>query len=350
MQRTLAASPPEAGRWAKLRLVAIDKVTLALPEYPALWRRFGSHTTSKGLTTISVELVCAFHVGCRLPFAYCFDRACSSEHQLLCRLLGGLKKGDLVLIDNGFYSLEAFTQLRRRGCHFLCPMTTAGRPRVKRKLGEGDYLCEITSIDRRTRVKRTLTVRVIYACAPGFRRRRLVTSLLDPLAYPAAELAAIYHQRWHIETFYRDFKSTMRANRWHCQSPDTFAKELAVKMILVCLVRRAMLAAAGRHQLPVGQLSFSAALTATNAFLAHLLRSSPDDFARLYDRFVDACGRSRVRQRPGRAYSRDKQTYRRRSRGMIKKKRGRPPKAPSLPPPDPSMAFTLRNGTTELLP
>jgi hypothetical protein len=42
-------------------------------------------------------------------------------------------------------------------------------------------------------------------------RRRLVTSLLDPILFPASELARIYHMRWDIETFYRDYKHTLGA-------------------------------------------------------------------------------------------------------------------------------------------
>ena len=36
-------------------------------------------------------------------------------------------------------------------------------------------------------IKETMKVRVVYVRRNGFRRRRLVTSLLDPVAYPASE-------------------------------------------------------------------------------------------------------------------------------------------------------------------
>lgn len=39
---------------------------------------------------------------------------------------------------------------------------------------------------------------------------RLVTTLLDPQRYPAAELAALYHQRWEIETAFYGLKVTLR--------------------------------------------------------------------------------------------------------------------------------------------
>lgn len=39
---------------------------------------------------------------------------------------------------------------------------------------------------------------------------RLITTLLDPVRYPAAELAELYHQRWEIETAYYGLKVTLR--------------------------------------------------------------------------------------------------------------------------------------------
>jgi hypothetical protein len=69
---------------------------------------------------------------------------------------------------------------------------------------------------------------VLFVYRKGFRRRRLVTSLLDPILFPASELANIYHMRWDIETFYRDFKHTMRTTSWHCATPTTFHQELLV--------------------------------------------------------------------------------------------------------------------------
>ena len=42
---------------------------------------------------------------------------------------------------------------------------------------------------------------------------RLLTSLLDPAAAPAAELAALYHQRWEIETAFDELKTHLRGSK-----------------------------------------------------------------------------------------------------------------------------------------
>src|SRR5262245_10313422 len=41
----------------------------------------------------------------------------------------------------------------------------------------------------------------------GFRAQTLLTSLLDPVAYPAAEIVALYHERWELELGFDEVKT-----------------------------------------------------------------------------------------------------------------------------------------------
>lgn len=113
-------------------------------------------------------------------------------------------------------------------------------------------------------------LRLVYVYRKGFRRRRILTNLLDPDRYPSHDLAALYHRRWDIETFYRDFKETMQARTWHCQTPDTFEKELTMHMIAVVLIRNTMLEAARSQNLRPARLSFCRALTEARVFLRRI--------------------------------------------------------------------------------
>jgi len=197
------------------------------------------------------------------------------------------------------------------------------RPQVVRSLAPGDYLCLIKDYNNKT----TLTVRVVFVYRNGFRRRRLVTSLLDPNLIPASELAGLYHMRWDIETFYRDFKHTLHATSWHCHTPISFQQELLMHMITLCLIRLAMLEASRSANIFVSQLSFARALTETRLFLKILLSTAGGLlWTSLWEEFVQCCSRHRVHFRPDRQYPRDRQQYRRKSRGLEKRPRGRKPK------------------------
>jgi hypothetical protein len=322
----------DRSRWRGFRLLATDKTTLALPESPSLFECFGAHKGSQGLGPVAVELCCLFDLISRAPLRFVYDKVCASEHKLILKLIRHLKKGDLLLLDSGFYYCATFVKILLRLAHFIIPTKTTTRPRVVRKLADGDYLCEIKD----SKDKTTLTVRVVFIHRDGFRRRRLVTSLLDPVLYPASELARLYHMRWDIETFYRDFKHTLGAMSWHCQSPESFHREILVHMIALCLIRIAMLEASCLRNVSVAQLSFARALTETRLLFKLLVSTAGVDlWPSIRAAFVLCCARHLVHSKPGRQFSRDRQEYRRKSRGLEKRRSGRRPKskeATPLPP------------------
>ena len=213
-----------------------------------------------------------------------------------------------------------------------------------RKLAEGDYLCQIKDYDEKT----NLTVRVVFVHRNGFRRRRLVTSLLDTILFPASELARLYHMRWDIETFYRDFKHTLRATSWHCQSPRSFHQEILVHMIALCMIRIAMLEAGCLMNVSVAQLSFARALTETRLLFKLLVSTADVDlWPSIWAAFVLCCAQHRLRSKPGRQFPRNRQEYRRKSRGLEKRRLGRRPKSkkPSPLPPGPETRKDSKGAT-----
>ena len=340
VSRLLTACNHQRHRWHGLRPIAADKTTLALPESPSLYKRFGAHKGQQGLGPIAVELCCLFDLVSRAPLRFVFDKVCTSEHKLIVKLIRTLKKGDLLLIDSGFYYCATFIKILARKAHFLIPAKSNNRPKVLRTLGQSDYLCQIKDSHDHT----TLIVRVLFVYRKGFRRRRLVTSLLDPIAFPASELANLYHMRWDIETFYRDFKHTMKATCWHCRTPTTFHQELLVHMIVVCLIRIAMLEASQLAKVCVGHLSFARALTETRLFFQLILSSGQSNsWTFMWAAFVKYCAKYRVKIKPNRQFPRDRQQYRRKSRGLERKRPGRKPKATKAVPSMLSRPETLKN-------
>lgn len=304
-----------------MRPLAGDKTTLALPESASLYKFFGAHKGQQGLGPIAVELCCLFDLISRAPLRFVFDKVCTSEHKLIGKLIYGLKKGDLLLLDNGFYNHATFNKILSRNAHFIIPTKTTTRPQAIQTIGPGDYLCLIIN----SKTKASLTVRVVFVYRNGFRRRRLITSLLDPILFPASELANLYHLRWDIETFYRDFKNSLQATSWHCKTPITFQQELLVHMISLCLIRIAMVEASHLANVTVSKLSFARALTETRLFLKSLLSADESClWPSLYSHYVLCCSRHRVQFKPDRHFSRDRQLYRKKSRGIVDpRRRGR---------------------------
>ena len=97
---------------------------------------------------------------------------------------------------------------------------------------------------------------------PGFRTRQitLVTTLLDAGSYRVADLAALYHQRWQVETSLAHLKTTMRMDVLHCKTVSGVLKELTVFAIVYNLVRMVMCQSAMLQHIDVARISFLDAL------------------------------------------------------------------------------------------
>ena len=130
VSRLQTACKDQRRRWHGLRLLAADKTNLALPEAKALWKCFGAHKGQQGLGPIAVELCCLFDLLSRAPLHFVFAKACTSEHKLIQKLIRVLKKGDLLLVDSGFYFCATFIKILRRNAHFIIPATKIMRPKV----------------------------------------------------------------------------------------------------------------------------------------------------------------------------------------------------------------------------
>jgi len=88
----------------------------------------------------------------------------------------------------------------------------------------------------------------------------LVTTLLDPIAYPAEAIAALYGERWTIETNLGYLKTSMGLHVLHCKSVEGVLKELAVYALVYNLTRLVMIEAAERQQVAAERVSFIDAL------------------------------------------------------------------------------------------
>ncbi len=90
----------------------------------------------------------------------------------------------------------------------------------------------------------------------------LVTTLLDPVQYPAAEIAEAYLRRWRLELCLDDLKTTLGMDTLRCLSPEMVEKELLAFMIAHNLLRWIMAQAACEHQVDLYRISFTGAMDA----------------------------------------------------------------------------------------
>ena len=189
-----------------------------------------------------------------------------SEQAMAAKLLPAKLTADmLVLADRNFYGFKLWQTACASGAKLAWRVkSNLGLP-VQQLLPDGSYLS--TVFDSADRKRAGQVVRVIdYAlqglATPGQDSYRLVTNILDPLAAPALELAALYHERWEIEGVFDEFKTHLRANSTVLRSktPELVEQELWGLLLAHFAIRQLMAQAAWPRGLDPDRLSFTHAV------------------------------------------------------------------------------------------
>ncbi len=198
------------------------------------------------------------------------------ESTLFRRLWEKLRVGDIVLADRAFCSHAALAVLRTQ--HGVDSVVRLHQKRPVdfcrgRALGPDDRLVVWSKPARRTEswsaaefaaLPASLPLRLIRlrVTAPGFRTQSvvLVTTLLDPVAYPADVLRELYGQRWQVEGHFAQIKTTLSLDVLRCKTPELIEREVLLHQIAYNLVRSLMQRAAHGHHVPLARLSFKGML------------------------------------------------------------------------------------------
>src|ERR1035437_6057214 len=142
----------------------------------------------------------------------------TSEVALAKTVLANLGKGMLCLADRGFFGFEMWKQAAATGAGLLWRLKKNMRLPRETRLPAGSYLSRIYVSEKDQRQGTNgVTVRAIDYRLEGVEGAeplyRLATTILDHKLAPAAELAAIYHERWEIETAFDELKTHLRGAR-----------------------------------------------------------------------------------------------------------------------------------------
>lgn len=295
----LDASPIlDDGRWHGHRTFMVDGSSLSMPDTPELQKEYGQPGGQKpGCGFPVMHLLALFHASTGFLLNVLSAPLRTHDMSRIGQLHPELSQGDILVGDRAFCSFAHLALLAKRlvfgvfRVHqkqivdFRPHRRTAssksrrrggkGRPTSRwiKRLGRHDQLVEyikpkvrptwMTAEDHAA-LSDTLLVRELrYQIAiRGCRTRviTLATTLLDPIRYPATEVAALYGQRWEIETNFRHLKQSMKMDVLRCKTVEGVQKELTMYALVYNLVRQVMLAAAERQKVPVKRISFIDAL------------------------------------------------------------------------------------------
>lgn len=275
--REWVAGRPEL-TWRGRRVWVADGSSASMPDAPSLQRAFPQPIGQKA--------------GCGFPVARIVALFCWASGALVDLLIDGTQVGeltlcrrlfdrfgpdDVVLGDRMWCSYTDIARLRERGVHVVTRLHQRRKPDFRKgeRLGKDDRLVKWSrpeqwfpsfGVNQETfeDLPQEMTLRMvrITGAAKGFRSRTIVvvTTLLDPAETPAAEIRALYRDRWTAELNLRSLKIHLGMDILRGKTPDVVVKEILMHAMAYNVIRLLMWQAARDHGRDLHRLSFTGTL------------------------------------------------------------------------------------------
>ena len=262
--RPLATEATKGAWYRGWRLVSLDGSTLDVADEDANDAAFGRPVAQRGKSAFpQIRFVSLVENGTRVLFGTQMGPYGTSEMALAQGVLPWLAQGMLCLADRYFFSFDFWCQARATGADLLWRVRKNLRLACERRLPDGSYLSRIyPSGEDHRRKTNGVVVRVIEYQLEGVAGAepiyRLLTTVLDPEAAPATELAALYHERWEIETALDELKTHLRGARivLRSKTPDLVRQEFYGLLMAHFAIRGLMHEAALKADEDPDHLSF----------------------------------------------------------------------------------------------
>ena len=202
-----------------------------------------------------------------------------SEQRLWHSLLSCLRPADILLGDRAYGKYVVAALLQGVGVDLIAAVAARSRKvdfrKAKKRIGPHDALFVWKkpytpslwlSEQQWHELPAEITVRLLRVALlrRGFRTEHLVlvTTLLDPALYPAAEILAAHARRWRLEMCLDDLKTTLGMENLRCLRPEMVQKELLIFLTAHNLMRWLMAEAASHGGVELDGLSFKGSLDA----------------------------------------------------------------------------------------
>ena len=253
------------GAWYRdWRLVSVDGSTMDVADNQHNEKAFGRPAASRGSSAYpQVRFVSLVENGTHVLFGTRLGGYHEGEITLAHKVLPSLQSGMLCLADRNFFGFDLWKRARASGADLLWRVKKNLRLPCEKRRSDGSYLSTIYRSDKdRRQGANGVRVRVIEYTLEGVLGAepvyRLVTSILDPDPAPAQELAALYHERWEIETALDELKTHLRGSRivLRSKTPDLVRQEFYGLMMTHFAVRGLMHEAALQAGEDPDRLSF----------------------------------------------------------------------------------------------
>ena len=287
--RQVEDESPKIWLWHDRKVRVVDGSTITMPDTPENQAAYPQQKTQKpgcGFPIARILVVFSLAAGTVLEAAIGrYQGKQTGENSLFRGLYDALDAGDIILADRYFSGWSDIALPLTRGIDVVVRKHQLRRTdfRAGKRLGQDDHLIfwarpqrpKWMSAEQYAQLPDKLTLREvrIRVARKGFRTKSLVvvTTLLDPKAYPPEELALLYRRRWQAELHLRSLKIVLQIDHLRCTAPQRVRNEFYTHLLGYNLIRGAMAAAAFQSGTSPWEISFKGTLQTLNQFLPILL-------------------------------------------------------------------------------
>ncbi|MBK6717128.1 MAG: IS4 family transposase [Burkholderiales bacterium] len=223
-------------RWNGLRVVAADGTCVRVPRWRETQDAYGLGPNGDG-SVVMARVVGLLAVDSSQMLHAEVGSYADGERSLLVRALGALSVGDLLVRDRGYPAWWLFALFGQRGVPFCARLDSCscGSAKVRQFVRSGAAeqvievhlkspdLAKLRKAAGQAQAPTVLRLRLVRVVLSTGNIEVLVTSLLDTVAYPAAEFAALYHARWRIEEAFKTLKCRLHLEGFtgSCPAPSS---------------------------------------------------------------------------------------------------------------------------------
>jgi len=272
------------GAWYRTwRLVSLDGSTLDVADTQENEAAYGRPGASRGESAYpQVRFVSLVENGTHCLFGSRMGPYSMGEIPLSKDVLPNLLPGMLCLADRFFFGFELWERARATGADLLWRGKKNLLLPCLKRFPDGSYLSVIyPSLRDRRKKTHGVEIRVIEYVLEGVPDAeplyRLLTTILDTEKAPAQELAALFHERWEIETALDELKTHLRGSQIVLRSkkPALVKQEFYGLMLAHYAIRGLMHEAALKGDADPDTLSFTHTVRVIRRKLPHFVSFPP---------------------------------------------------------------------------
>lgn len=278
------AVPATKGAWYRQwRVMSLDGSHLDVADTAENVAAFGRPPAARGTSAYpQLHVVSLVENGTHVLIGAELGRCEAAETALARPVLTRLTAGMLCLADRLFFGHALWREARETGADLLWRIKAGRKLACQQVLPDGSYRSAVYASDAdRRHARNGIPLRVIDYRLEGIADAdpiyRLVTTILDPAQAPAAELAALYHERWEIETAFDELKTHLRGARvvLRSKTPELVRQECYGLLLAHFAVRGLMHEAALTAEVDPDKLSFLHAVRVVRRKLPQFAASPP---------------------------------------------------------------------------